>query len=122
MTATLRDANNNVLTGRVVNWSSDAPSVASVHPNTGVVTGVSPGSATITGTSEGKSGTSSVTVTPFTGGSGPLRVSSRNRRYFENAAGQIVYLTGSHTWSSLQDNGTSDPPAALTTMRISISL
>ena len=112
MTATLRDANNNVLTGRVVNWSSDAPSVASVHPNTGVVTGVSPGSATITGTSEGKSGTSSVTVTPFTGGSGPLRVSSRNRRYFENAAGQIVYLTGSHTWSSLQDNGTSDPPAA----------
>jgi hypothetical protein len=49
-------------------------------------------------------------VTPSTGGTGPLRVSTRNRRYFETAAGQIVYLTGSHTWSNLQDNGTTDPP------------
>jgi hypothetical protein len=53
---------------------------------------------------------SSVAVTPFTGATGALRVSSRNRRYFETAAGQIVYLTGSHTWSNLQDNGTTDPP------------
>jgi uncharacterized protein YjdB len=112
MTATLRDANNNVLTGRAVAWSSDGPSIASVNASTGLVTGVSPGSATITATSEGQSGTSVITVTPNSGGSGPLRVSKRNPRYFETAAGQIVYLTGSHTWSSLQDNGTSDPPAA----------
>lgn len=39
-----------------------------------------------------------------------LHVSASNRRYFENATGQIVYLTGSHTWSNLQDNGTVDPP------------
>ena len=110
LSATLRDANNNVLTGRVVTWSSNAPSVASVNASNGVVTGASSGSATITATSEGKSGTTSVTVTPSTGGTGPLRVSTRNRRYFETAAGQIVYLTGSHTWSNLQDNGTSDPP------------
>jgi uncharacterized protein YjdB len=110
LTATLRDANNNVLTGRVVAWSSDAPSVASVNTNTGVVTGVAPGSATVTATSEGKSGTVPVTSTQSTGLGGPLQVSARNPRYFENAAGQIVYLTGSHTWSNLQDNGTSDPP------------
>jgi len=110
MSATLRDANNNVLTGRSVTWSSNAPSVASVNSSNGVVTGVSAGSATVTATSEGKSGAASVSVTPSTGGSGPLRVSSRNRRYFETAAGQIVYLTGSHTWSNLQDNGTTDPP------------
>lgn len=112
LTATLRDANNNVLTGRVVSWSSDATSVASVNANTGSVTGSSVGSATITATSEGKSGTSSITVTPSTAGTGPLRVSARNPRYFETAAGQMVYLTGSHTWSNLQDNGTSDPPPA----------
>lgn len=44
--------------------------------------------------------------------SGPLRVSQSNPRYFEDAAGTIVYLTGSHTWSNLQDNGGSDPPPA----------
>jgi uncharacterized protein YjdB len=109
LTATLRDANNNVLTGRTVSWTSDAPSVATVN-GSGVVSGVTPGSATITATSEGKSGTSSVTVTPAPSGTGPLRVSTRNRRYFETASGQIVYLTGSHTWSNLQDNGTTDPP------------
>jgi uncharacterized protein YjdB len=110
LTATLKDANNNVLVGRVVTWSSNAPSVASVNASNGVVTGVSSGSATVTATSESQSGTSSVTVTPSAGGTGPLRVSSRNRRYFETAAGQIVYLTGSHTWANLQDNGTTDPP------------
>jgi uncharacterized protein YjdB len=112
MSATLRDANNNLLTGRSVTWSSDAPSVASINASNGVVTGVSSGSANVTATSEGKSGTASVSVTPSTGSTGPLRVSSRNRRYFETAAGQIVYLTGSHTWSNLQDNGTTDPPPA----------
>jgi uncharacterized protein YjdB len=110
LTATLRDASNNVLSGRSVTWSSTVSSIARVDAGTGVVTGVSPGSATITATSEGKSGTSSVTVTASSGNAGPLRVSSRNPRYFETATGQIVYLTGSHTWSNLLDNGTSDPP------------
>jgi uncharacterized protein YjdB len=109
-TATVRDASNNVLSGRTVTWSSDAPSVANINGSTGVVTAMAAGSATITATSEGQSGTASVTVTQASGGTGPLHVSSRNGRYFENGAGQIVYLTGSHTWSNLQDNGTSDPP------------
>ena len=44
--------------------------------------------------------------------SGPLRVSTANPRYFANGSGHIVYLTGSHTWTSLQDIGASDPPPA----------
>src|SRR5205823_1002502 len=62
LTATLKDANGNVLTGRVVTWSSNRTSVATVGGN-GLVSGVTAGSATITATSEGKSGTSSITVT-----------------------------------------------------------
>jgi len=41
---------------------------------------------------------------------GPLQVSSVNPRYFEDADGNIVYLTGSHTWSNLVDTWNSDPP------------
>ncbi|OGX44768.1 MAG: hypothetical protein A3G38_02930, partial [Omnitrophica WOR_2 bacterium RIFCSPLOWO2_12_FULL_51_8] len=32
-----------------------------------------------------------------------LRKSPVNPRYFEDASGKIVYLTGSHTWNNLQD-------------------
>ena len=110
-TATPRDAANNVLSNRVISWTSDAPSTAAVS-SAGVVTALAVGTANITATSEGISGTSSVNVTAATGVGGLLHVSARNPRYFENAAGQIVYLTGSHTWSNLQDNGTVDPPPA----------
>ncbi len=41
---------------------------------------------------------------------GPLQVDTTNPRYFADADGNIVYLTGSHTWSNLQDNGGGDPP------------
>ena len=36
---------------------------------------------------------------------GPLRVHPRNPRYFRDGSGQIVYLTGSHTWATLQERG-----------------
>src|SRR2546427_497958 len=62
LTATARDAGGNVLSGRVITWSSSNGSVASVN-GSGLVTGAGAGSATITATSEGQSGTSSVTVT-----------------------------------------------------------
>ncbi|MGD9495300.1 MAG: putative collagen-binding domain-containing protein [Armatimonadota bacterium] len=42
---------------------------------------------------------------------GPLRASPDNPRYFADADGTIVYLTGSHTWSNLKDMGGTDPPA-----------
>lgn len=32
-----------------------------------------------------------------------LRVSKTNPRYFQDSAGQVVYLTGSHNWGNLQD-------------------
>ena len=62
LAAIVKDANGNVLTGRVVAWSTSNPGVATVS-STGVVTGVAAGTVTITATSEGKSGTSTVTVT-----------------------------------------------------------
>jgi len=63
LTATTRDANQNVLAGRVVTWASGNTTVASVS-TTGLVTGVAGGQATITATSEGQSGTAAVAVAP----------------------------------------------------------
>src|SRR5438093_313378 len=63
LTATLKDANGNLLTGRTVTWSSNNTPVATVN-GTGLVTAKVAGSATITATSEGQSGTASITVTP----------------------------------------------------------
>jgi uncharacterized protein YjdB len=63
LTATLKDANGNILTGRTVTWSSNNTSVATVS-SSGLLTAKVAGSATITATSEGKSGTSALTVTP----------------------------------------------------------
>ena len=62
LTATLRDAANTVLTGRVVTWSSSNTAAATVDAN-GLVTAVGAGGTTITATSETKAGTSSITVT-----------------------------------------------------------
>jgi len=61
LTATLKDANGNVLIGRSITWSSSTSSAATVN-GTGLVTGVVAGSTTITATSEGQSGTSAITV------------------------------------------------------------
>jgi hypothetical protein len=44
-------------------------------------------------------------MTPAKAAVGPLRVSTDNPRYFATPAGDIVYLTGSHTWNNLQDWG-----------------
>jgi len=47
---------------------------------------------------------------PHSSAPGPLRVHSKNPRYFGDGSGQIVYLTGSHTWLNLQDGGPLDDP------------
>jgi alpha-tubulin suppressor-like RCC1 family protein len=62
MSAVLRDVNQNVLTGRVVRWSSSNPAVATVDSVTGLLTGLDRGTVTVTATSEGKSGTASRVV------------------------------------------------------------
>src|SRR5207249_3886647 len=61
LSAVVKDANGNVLTGRTVTWTTSSSAVATVSAS-GLVTGVAAGTATITATSEGKSGTASVTV------------------------------------------------------------
>jgi uncharacterized protein YjdB len=63
ITATLRDAGGNLLTGRAVAWSSSDTTVARVS-TTGVVTAMRIGGAVITATSEGRSATASVAVVP----------------------------------------------------------
>ena len=60
-TATLRDANGNVLTGRTVTWSSSNTAVATVD-GVGLVTARGAGSASIRATSEGQSGSASLTA------------------------------------------------------------
>ena len=62
LSATVKDAQGNVMSGQTVTWTTNSASVATVNAN-GVVTGVAAGSATITATSSGKSGTATVTVT-----------------------------------------------------------
>ncbi|HUQ80387.1 MAG TPA: Ig-like domain-containing protein [Gemmatimonadaceae bacterium] len=122
LTATVRDAANNVLTGRTVTWTSSATGVATVAPN-GTVTGVAPGTATITATSEGKTGTSTVTVTAVpvatvtvaptslplqTGQTGTLTATTRDA---SNAVltGRVV------AWSSSNTNVATVSPAGVVT-------
>ena len=62
LVAVLRDANQNVLNGRVVRWTSSNPQIASVDSVTGVLTGLDRGTVTVTATSEGKNGTASRVV------------------------------------------------------------
>jgi alpha-tubulin suppressor-like RCC1 family protein len=64
LVATVKDANGNVLTNRVVTWASSSPGVATVSP-TGLVTGVRADAqpVTIAATSETVSGSAGVTVT-----------------------------------------------------------
>jgi len=61
LAAAALDAGGNVLEGRTIEWSTDAPSVATVSA-TGLVQAVAPGYADIRATIEGKWSTTSVTV------------------------------------------------------------
>jgi len=61
LTAIVLDASGNRLTDRVVTWTSDSPTVATVS-STGLVSATGYGYATITATSEGKTFSLAVTV------------------------------------------------------------
>ncbi len=65
-TATFKDVDGNVVTGRVTGWSSDNTSVATVNAS-GVVTSVGLGTANITVTSDGPPGSAPMTVAPSVG-------------------------------------------------------
>jgi hypothetical protein len=96
-----------------VTWRSSDQSVATVNPY-GTVIGVGAGTALIRAEFAGL--TDSAPLAVLSGGAasaiGPLRVSTANPRYFADPAGKIVYLTGSHYWKNVQDDGPSDPPPA----------
>ena len=62
--AVLRDANSNVLSGRVVTWTSSNTAVATLS-SSGLVTAGGLGTATITATSEGRSGSADAAVIVF---------------------------------------------------------
>ena len=61
LAAQARDGRGNALGGRVIQWTSNNPGIASAGSD-GRVKGVAVGSATITASSEGKTATASVTV------------------------------------------------------------
>jgi hypothetical protein len=118
ITATLKDASNNTLTGRTVSWVSSNAAVLAVSPASGTtgattVTAVAVGTATITATSESVSSspTPAITVNQALA-AGPLKVSSVNPRYFADQLGRVVYLTGSENWKTIADNGLTNPPPA----------
>jgi hypothetical protein len=62
LTATLRDASGNVLTGRTVTWASTNALIAGVNSQ-GLVTTLAAGTVTITASAESATGQSVVTVT-----------------------------------------------------------
>jgi hypothetical protein len=45
--------------------------------------------------------------------SGPLKRHPSNPRYFADGTGRAILLVGSHTWTNLQDQGVTHPPAPL---------
>ena len=67
VSATLRDAGNDVLSGRTITWNVDPAGIISLSAVTGgtiSITGVEEGEATLTALSEGKSGEASIEVVP----------------------------------------------------------
>ena len=93
-TATLRDANGVELTGRVVAWSTDNPSVATVS-GSGLVSAIGAGTAHIAAASEGQSGSATLTVTttppPPPGSAEPTGMTPITERPF-NAAVEDNWL------------------------------
>jgi uncharacterized protein YjdB len=62
LTATMRDADGNLLTGRAVTWTTTDVNVATVN-SLGLVTAVGAGSASITATIDGRIAAAAITVT-----------------------------------------------------------
>lgn len=75
LTATVRDASGNTLTGAGVAWNSSSVGVATISP-TGVVTAISPGVTTILALSGGRIGSAQITVQNVAAASVALDVSA----------------------------------------------
>lgn len=111
MAAILRDAKNNVLTDRVVRWTSSNPAIAAIDSVTGVLTGFDRGTVTITATSETKTGSASrVIVIKY------RQVASGSMHACDIASGGFVWCWGLNGkegrigGATLSDNAMSDVP------------
>jgi uncharacterized protein YjdB len=122
--AVMRDAANSVLEGRAVTWSSSDPSIATVDPATGLVTGIAVGSTTITGTSEGIAGGASIEVIPVPVASVAVTLASLEILPGQTTTATAVSLDSiggalagrGVTWSSSNDAvATVDPGTGLVT-------
>jgi uncharacterized protein YjdB len=118
LSATARDADNNVISGRSVSWTSSAPAIARVASD-GMVTAVSNGTATITATVDGVTGTATVTVaqqvanvsvTPgtlslTTGGTGQLTATATDANGNGVAGAAISWTSSSPTVATVDGSG-----------------
>lgn len=95
-----------------VSWQSSDAAVATIN-DFGTAVGISAGLVKIRVQASGFSDSTTLTVSAAPApATGPLHVSTDNPRYFADPAGRIVYLTGSHYWKNVQDDGTTNPPPA----------
>ncbi|MEO6210568.1 MAG: Ig-like domain-containing protein, partial [Gemmatimonadaceae bacterium] len=92
--ATLKDAQGNVLTGRTITWSSGDVTVATVD-NSGNATSAGPGTTTIAATSGGQSGSATLQVDPV-----PVTSVTVNPALASVSVGNTVQLS-----AVIQDNG-----------------
>ena len=88
LTATVRDQNNNPMSGQAVTWTSANTGVATVS-GTGLVTAVSNGTAQITARSGNASGTASITVAEPV----PTRIAITPSSHTLEAVGATVQLS-----------------------------
>jgi len=112
ITASPKDANGNVLSGRTVNWSVGSTNVATIAPNGSsvTVTAVANGQTQVTATVEGIPGTATITVTNSFPTSGSVTVGAGGQDAFDPtqvdiASGGTVtfsWAAGPHnvTWTS----------------------
>ncbi|HWV56530.1 MAG TPA: Ig-like domain-containing protein, partial [Longimicrobiales bacterium] len=110
LTATVRNAAGNALTGHTVTWTTSASGIVTVTGNgaAATITAVAPGKATITATSEGKSGSATITVNDggFVGAAGGQVTAA-------NGAVRIQVPTGAlSAGTALSVSPVASPPAA----------
>lgn len=92
MTATIRDVDGTIVTGRIITWTSSNASVASVSA-TGLVTMNSGGLATITASSEGKSDQALVTVVALVKPVATITVAPNTLDLTTGSTGELIAIT-----------------------------
>ncbi|MFN8580647.1 MAG: Ig-like domain-containing protein [Gemmatimonadaceae bacterium] len=119
LTATARDANDNVLGGRQFTWTSDQPAIATVS-NAGLVTGATQGVVRVTAESDGETGVALVTVTPVAiaridvtpptvslsiGGTSQLTATPKDGQGNALPGRQVTWITGAPSVATVSQTG-----------------